>query len=86
MVETAEVELVAKRLVMYIEKLEQRPGGHVALEDARLDAAEQKVAEVERELKALEEIKSDNSELIRKYKKQKLDREDDEATDSEVVV
>ena len=81
MVETAEVELVAKRLVMYIEKLEQRPGGCVALEDARLNAAERKVAEVERELKALEEVKSHNSELVRKYKKRKLDREGHEAAD-----
>ena len=69
MVETAEVELVAKRLVMFIEKLEQRPGGRVALEDARLDADERKVAEVESDRKGLEEVKSHNSELVRKCKK-----------------
>lgn len=75
MVETADVELVAKRLVMYIEKLEQRPGGRIALEDARHDAAERRVAEVDKEMKALAAEKAHNTELVRKYKKRKLDRE-----------
>ena len=52
----------------------------------RIDAAERNVAKVERELKPLEEVKSHNSELVRKYKKRKLDREGHEATDQEIVV
>ena len=86
MVETYEVELAAKQLVMYIEKLKKGLGGRVALEDAPLDAAERKVVRVEKKQNALEEVTSHYSELVRKYKKPKLNRESQDATDQVIIV
>ena len=40
MVETAHIEIVSKRLVMYVGKLQKRPGGIQAWRDALADSAE----------------------------------------------